>query len=194
MYAEINLHMEGHTVAEYLRTGRALKDFPLLAEAYGSGRLSSSKLREITRVVRKETEEHWLKMALTHTTRQIEKMVVFSPRPSQPGTVSASEEHPVNPGTLHSSSAGHAADPTTGLTVQQPSPAFHRDAPQVDCPSGSPSANPSANPAANTENRSKEESIEQHTKPQTLPRRYAAKTTQRPIMPTMVPNGAALDY
>jgi hypothetical protein len=82
MYAELNLNLEGHTVAEYLRTGRALKDFPLLAEAYRSGRLSASKLREITRVVHKETEEYWLEMALNHTTRQIEKMVVFSPCPT----------------------------------------------------------------------------------------------------------------
>ncbi len=127
MYAELNLHLEGHTVAEYLRTGRALKDYPLLAEAYESGMLSSSKLREITRVVRKETEEHWLDMALTHTTRQIEKMVVFSPRPSQPGETKA------GPGIRHCSSAGHTGP--VGLQEELVSTSSQRDRPPADCPS-----------------------------------------------------------
>jgi len=72
-YAELSLHLEGHTVAEYLRTARALKHFPLLSEAYQSGSLSASKLREITRVVTKETEPYWLDVARNSTTRQIEK-------------------------------------------------------------------------------------------------------------------------
>ncbi len=80
MYAGLHLNLEGHTVAEYLRTGRSLRAFPLLANAYREGAISACKVREITRVATKETESHWLEIARTHTYRQIEKMVVFSPR------------------------------------------------------------------------------------------------------------------
>ncbi|MEI8004341.1 MAG: DUF222 domain-containing protein [Methanothrix sp.] len=110
-YAELSLHLEGHTVAEYLRTARALKNFPLLSEAYQKGSLSASKLREITRVVEKDTERFWLEKALNSTTRQIEKMVVFSPRQRCAGDGAVSG----HPNTLHIVSAGHPQSPTVGV-------------------------------------------------------------------------------
>lgn len=74
-------------------------------------------------MVEKDTERHWLERALTHTTRQIEKMVVFSPRQSRG-----------NPNTHHSGSAGHPPSPTTGLMGLQPP----SNTPHMDCPSAHP--------------------------------------------------------
>jgi hypothetical protein len=121
-YAELSLNLEGHTVAEYLRTARALENFPLLSEAYQNGSISASKLREITRVVEKDTENYWLEMARNHTTRQIEKMVVFSPRQnlnrqqlSSRGDCPSVDCPPAHPDTSCNCSTDPTTRPTTGL-------------------------------------------------------------------------------
>ncbi len=118
MYAELHLHLEGHTVAEYLRTGRSLRSFPLLADAYREGAISACKVREITRVATKETEPYWLEIARTHTYRQIEKMVVFSPRRNS----SPAREEP------HQSRGAFASSP---LTQSNPAPLCPESRPSV---------------------------------------------------------------
>jgi hypothetical protein len=52
-HASRHLDLEAHTVAEAIRTGKALAGLLLLAEAYRTGELSPSKAREITRVTGK---------------------------------------------------------------------------------------------------------------------------------------------
>jgi hypothetical protein len=83
-YASRHLDLEPHSVAEAIRTGKALAGLPLLAEAYKTGELSPSKAREITRVASIETQEFWLQAARSCTTRDIEKMVAFTPKRGLP--------------------------------------------------------------------------------------------------------------
>ncbi len=83
-YGALHLNLDGHTVAEYLRTGHALRKLPLLSEAYKKGQISSSKVREITRVAVPETDAFWTESAQKRSTREIEKMVVFTPKGGMP--------------------------------------------------------------------------------------------------------------
>ena len=52
---------------EKVRTARALESLPTIAEAFGEGRLSYSKVRALTRVATAETEEDLLHIALNGT-------------------------------------------------------------------------------------------------------------------------------
>jgi hypothetical protein len=63
------------TGQEQVRVGRALLDFPRIAEALCSGRLSYSKVRAITRVVTPETEATLIDLASAVPTSQIERIV-----------------------------------------------------------------------------------------------------------------------
>lgn len=83
-YASLHLSLEGHSVSEYLRTGRALQNLPSLSRAYENGEISSSKMREITRVAVPETDAFWTESAKQCTTREIEKMVVYTPKGGLP--------------------------------------------------------------------------------------------------------------
>ena len=67
-----------------VRTGKALEHLPLLAHAYEEGEISSTHVREITRVATPETESFWYDAAKKSTTRQIEKLVAFSPKGGLP--------------------------------------------------------------------------------------------------------------
>jgi hypothetical protein len=58
-----------------VRVGRALLDYPRIAEALCSGRLSYSKVRAITRVVMPETEATLIDLASAVPTSQIERVV-----------------------------------------------------------------------------------------------------------------------
>ncbi|MHC9543776.1 MAG: HNH endonuclease [Vulcanimicrobiota bacterium] len=83
-YATIHLALGEHTIAEMLRTGKALEHLPLLSQAYEEGEISSTHVREITRVATPETESFWYEAAKKSTTRQIEKLVAFSPKGGLP--------------------------------------------------------------------------------------------------------------
>ncbi|MHC9545002.1 MAG: HNH endonuclease [Vulcanimicrobiota bacterium] len=83
-YATSHLALGEHTIAEMLRTGKALEHLPLLSQAYEEGEISSTHVREITRVATPETESFWYKVAKKSTTRQIEKLVAFSPKGGLP--------------------------------------------------------------------------------------------------------------
>ncbi|MHC9543133.1 MAG: HNH endonuclease [Vulcanimicrobiota bacterium] len=83
-YATTHLALGEHTIAEFLRTGKALEHLPLLSQAYEKGEISSTHVREITRVATPETESFWYEAAKKSTTRQIEKLVAFSPKGGLP--------------------------------------------------------------------------------------------------------------
>ena len=83
-YATSHLALGEHTIAEMLRTGKALEHLPLLSQAYEKGEISSTHVREITRVATPETESFWYEAAKKSTTRQIEKLVAFSPKGGLP--------------------------------------------------------------------------------------------------------------
>ncbi|MHC9538942.1 MAG: HNH endonuclease [Vulcanimicrobiota bacterium] len=83
-YATTHLALGEHTIAEMVRTGKALEGLPLLSQAYEEGEISSTHVREITRVAIPETESFWYEAAKKSTTRQIEKLVAFSPKGGLP--------------------------------------------------------------------------------------------------------------
>ncbi|MHC9541424.1 MAG: HNH endonuclease [Vulcanimicrobiota bacterium] len=83
-YATSHLALGEHTIAEMVRTGKALENLPLLSKAYEEGEISSTHVREITRVATPETESFWYEAAKKSTTRQIEKLVAFSPKGGLP--------------------------------------------------------------------------------------------------------------
>ena len=60
---------------EKVRTARALESLPKIAEAFGEGRLSYSKVRALTRVATAETEEELLHIALKGTVAHVERTV-----------------------------------------------------------------------------------------------------------------------
>src|SRR5436309_563640 len=63
------------TAREQVRVARSLLEYPRIAEALCSGRLSYSKVRAITRVVTAETEATLLDLASAVPASQIEKVV-----------------------------------------------------------------------------------------------------------------------
>src|SRR6266550_496084 len=63
------------TAREHVRVGRALLDYPRIAEALCAGRLSYSKVRAITRVVTPETEETLIDLASAVPASQMERVV-----------------------------------------------------------------------------------------------------------------------
>src|SRR5207248_11478003 len=63
------------TAQDQVRVGRALLDYPRIAEALCEGQLSYSKVRAITRVVTPETEATLIDLASAVPTSQIERVV-----------------------------------------------------------------------------------------------------------------------
>ncbi|MHC9539129.1 MAG: HNH endonuclease [Vulcanimicrobiota bacterium] len=94
-YATRYLSLGEHTIAEILRTGKALAQLPLLSEAFEKGQISSSHIREISRVATKDTEEYWCDKARGKTVREVEKLVAFTPKGGLPGMNSTALK-PVN--------------------------------------------------------------------------------------------------
>ena len=84
-YATRYLSLGEHTIAELLRTGKALTRLPLLSEAYEKGQISSSHVREISRVATEETDKFWCYTARGKTVREVEKLVAFTPKGGLPG-------------------------------------------------------------------------------------------------------------
>ena len=92
-YASRYLSLGEHTIAELLRTGKALTQLPLLSEAFEKGQISSSHIREISRVATKDTEEYWCDTARGKTVREVEKLVAFTPKGGLPGINSTALKH-----------------------------------------------------------------------------------------------------
>ena len=102
-YATSHLALGEHTIAEMVRTGKALENLPLLSQAYEEGKISSTHVREITRVATPETESFWYEAAKKSTTRQIEKLVAFSPKGGLPPAqlpIPAKAPHPAQASNL----------------------------------------------------------------------------------------------
>ncbi|MHC9543024.1 MAG: HNH endonuclease [Vulcanimicrobiota bacterium] len=84
-YATRYLSLAEHTIAELLRTGKALAQLPLISEAFEKGQISSSHVREISRVATEETDQFWCDTARGKTVREVEKLVAFTPKGGLPG-------------------------------------------------------------------------------------------------------------
>jgi len=60
---------------EQVRVARALKELPLIREAFGAGRISYSKVRAMTRVATPDSEEYLLMLAEHGTAAHMETVV-----------------------------------------------------------------------------------------------------------------------
>jgi hypothetical protein len=63
------------TAREQVRVARALRELPLIREAFSAGELSYSKVRALTRVADRESEADLLELARLATAAQLERMV-----------------------------------------------------------------------------------------------------------------------
>ena len=121
-YATHYLSLGEHTIAELLRTGKALAQLPLLSEAFEKGQISSSHIREISRVATKDTEEYWCDTARGKTVREVEKFVAFTPKGGLPGMKSA-ETKPVNSAAIQPAHSMTPAIPVESAIPSAPAPA-----------------------------------------------------------------------
>lgn len=64
-----------HTAREKVRVARRLEELPLVAAAFGHGRLSYSKVRAVTRVATEVDDDHWLEVALDSTGSELDRIV-----------------------------------------------------------------------------------------------------------------------
>ncbi|MBA8796266.1 hypothetical protein FHX74_003919 [Friedmanniella endophytica] len=67
--------MSAGTAREHVRVARALRRMPAVQRAFAEGRLSYSKVREVTRVVDVVDEARLLELALTATASQLNRML-----------------------------------------------------------------------------------------------------------------------
>ncbi len=74
-YAADRFGIRPSTTREYIATGRALLDLPLIDEAVCDGRLFWSQARLLARIATPETEAAWLQWATERTIRQIEAQI-----------------------------------------------------------------------------------------------------------------------
>ncbi len=66
--------------SERLRVAKAVQGLPLVKQAFWDGHLSYSKVRELTRVVTRETEQRWCEVARHLTAGQLAKLVAAGRR------------------------------------------------------------------------------------------------------------------
>ena len=85
-YLERVLAYDPHTARERLRVADALVGLPLVREKLASGELAYSAVRELTRVVRPDTEAAWVAIAIGKTVREIEKMTAGRKPGDRPDT------------------------------------------------------------------------------------------------------------
>jgi hypothetical protein len=83
-YVERRLGLSARELREKLRVARSLETLPALADALGTGRLSWSAVRELTRVATPETETEWVTFGQGRTVRQLERKVVLHQRGDAP--------------------------------------------------------------------------------------------------------------
>ncbi len=79
-YAKKSLNLSPQKTVELISTARVMEKLPLLSEAFRSGRLSWSKVRELKRVSTPETEKVWVEFALANTAEAIQRRVSCSPK------------------------------------------------------------------------------------------------------------------
>lgn len=83
-YLERVLGHTPHVANERLRVARALGDLPVLTDAFASGELQFSAIRELTRVATPTTETRWRDAAVGKNVRQIEELVAGHRRGDDP--------------------------------------------------------------------------------------------------------------
>jgi hypothetical protein len=83
-YVERRLGLSARELREKLRVAHALETLPALGEALGTGDLSWSAVRELTRVATPETEAEWLAFSRGRTVRQLERKVALHQRGDAP--------------------------------------------------------------------------------------------------------------
>ncbi|MHC9541691.1 MAG: HNH endonuclease [Vulcanimicrobiota bacterium] len=120
-YASRYLSLGEHTIAELLRTGKALAQLPLLSEAFEKGQISSSHIREISRVATEETDQFWCDAARGKTVREVEKLVAFTPKGGLPGMKSPALK-PVNSAAVQPSHNMTPAIPVASAIPSAPAP------------------------------------------------------------------------
>ena len=74
-YARDRLGLSVKSTRERLRIGRALRALPRIEHAFVAGRLSYSRVRELTRVAKAGDEEHWLELGRMLPMRELERRV-----------------------------------------------------------------------------------------------------------------------
>ena len=84
-YMERVLGYAPHTAAERLRVARALGELPEIEAALARGELHQSAVRELSRVVTRETEREWLESVRGKSLRMVEEMVAGKRRGDRPG-------------------------------------------------------------------------------------------------------------
>lgn len=67
--------MTPHTAREYIRVARGLREFPEVARLFGEGRVSYSKVREITRLAGRIDEAEAARMCRVATSAQLSRMI-----------------------------------------------------------------------------------------------------------------------
>lgn len=67
--------MSQRAAREHVRVARALRELPLIADAFAGGRLSYSKVRALTRVATPVREQELVNLAVSATATQVEKVV-----------------------------------------------------------------------------------------------------------------------
>ncbi|MHC9540476.1 MAG: HNH endonuclease [Vulcanimicrobiota bacterium] len=120
-YATRYLCLGEHTIAEILRTGKALAQLPLLSEAFEKGQISSSHIREISRVATEETDQFWCDTAHGKTVREVEKLVAFTPKGGLPGMKSTALK-PVNSAAIQPAHSITPAIPVESAIPSAPAP------------------------------------------------------------------------
>jgi hypothetical protein len=115
-YTDQRLGMPADHLFSLLRLFSDVAAFPHASEAWRTGAISRSKLREILRVMTSATEQQWLDFARRHTCRELERQVVLRPR-----AMKAKEQSPTAPTTT--SSATTAAAPVASTSASVPPPA-----------------------------------------------------------------------
>lgn len=76
-YAERELDLHPRLVTELVRLGRRLEDLPELHQAFATGELSWTKVRELARVATRHSEDAWLERAMQLTSRELEREVAI---------------------------------------------------------------------------------------------------------------------
>src|SRR5205823_6372836 len=74
-YMERRLGYAPHTAMERLRVALAIEQLPEIQAALESGELTSTAVRELTRVATPETERAWLEAGAGKTVHEIEQLV-----------------------------------------------------------------------------------------------------------------------
>ena len=85
-YLEVHLGYTRHTANERLRTARELLELPKLREAYRTGELSFTAVRELTRVATPATEAAFLEAAEGKTAGEVQQLVAGRGKGDTPQT------------------------------------------------------------------------------------------------------------